>query len=983
MNGPFKFEEKVFPEELCFIKGRRKKRGIDESAVPCAWPTPTSKTKPTSDLGLVGLALSGGGIRSAAFNLGVLQGMASVTKRRTGGAQPEKKERRLLSYFDYLSTVSGGGYIGSWLAAWIVRQGSAAKVEACLAGSEPRRSAQTWREPEPIAHLRRYSNYLTPQLGLFSLDTWAAFATYLRNLLLNQAIILPVVAALVVFPWLLLKVLAFPAYPGWILDMVTLGGSALAALGALVALVSTSAALAQLRRSREESGQTHRDRRYTVKQLHGLICFPLFVALLVITFLLVRHFLKVCESDGLLGLRLENPCFAAAATSLRWWPPVWWGLGGAGFAFISVLLCCRREGREGCSWKALGASLLLGALGGFVLYGAVAFGIRSVGRWTEPNHLPPHLLPYHLLIWLPAAGIVLFFLTLCLWIALRARCDSDLSREWLATMGGAFLIYAALWSGLFAVSLYGPLAWDLLSDWAYTQGSLVVGWIGSVLAAILLGKSPVTSGAPAHTWAQKAREMVTRLVPAIAMLGLFVAVATASHRTIDRLSGTVQKQTFSGISLTEGQVPGVKALVDVTIREENRARDTRTIVEDYWKRVRGGSGHVVLGFVLISSSIGLLMACFVDVNEFSMHAFYRNRLVRAYLRASRLPNPGDDRAPALKPSSPDPVTNLDPDDDFRLSKLAEADEGRPDPPQKPYAGPYPLINTALNLTKGSDAAARQGQEARLAWQERKACSFILSPAFCGSQETGYQPTAKFCGGMSLGTAFAISGAAFSPNWGYHSRRSVAFLLALFNVRLGWWVGNPSKDAWSRTGPRGGLFYLIQELLGYASDDSSYVYLSDGGHFDNLGLYELVRRRCMYIVCCDAGADPNSEFEDLGNAIRKIRTDFGVDVEIDLNMVKPRPGRRFSERHHAIGTIRYDMAEPGTPVGSLVYLKASLTEDDWSAKELADVLDYATQYPAFPHESIADQFFSESQFESYRRLGQHIARKVFSYAQASL
>ena len=215
--------------------------------------------------------------------------------------------------------------------------------------------------------------------------------------------------------------------------------------------------------------------------------------------------------------------------------------------------------------------------------------------------------------------------------------------------------------------------------------------------------------------------------------------------------------------------------------------------------------------------------------------------------------------------------------------------------------------------------------------------------------------------------------------GYHSSGPIAFLLTLFNVRLGWWVRNPKKDGHSGRRSRPVRFpYLVSELFGQTTADSQYVYLSDGGHFENLGIYELVRRRCKYIVCCDAGADPQIGFEDLGNAIRKIRTDLGVSIEIDLDMIRPEAGQRHSRWHQAIGVIRYDQVDAEESVGMLVYIKASLTGD-----ESGDVLEYASQHISFPHDPTADQFFSESQFEAYRKLGEHVAWKVFRCAQAEV
>jgi hypothetical protein len=204
---------------------------------------------------------------------------------------------------------------------------------------------------------------------------------------------------------------------------------------------------------------------------------------------------------------------------------------------------------------------------------------------------------------------------------------------------------------------------------------------------------------------------------------------------------------------------------------------------------------------------------------------------------------------------------------------------------------------------------------------------------------------------------------------------VTALLTVFNARLGAWLGNPlRKSKRGDRGPRGGFFYLLKELLGRTTSQSSYIFLSDGGHFENLGGYELVRRRCRYIVIVDADCDGQHLFENLGNLIRKCRIDFGIPIDIDLNALR-RSGEGGRVRWHcAVGKVRYDSVDFGALPGILVYLKPSLTGD-----EPADVLHYASQHPDFPHETTANQFFTESQFESYRALGQHIVETVFGEA----
>ena len=132
---------------------------------------------------------------------------------------------------------------------------------------------------------------------------------------------------------------------------------------------------------------------------------------------------------------------------------------------------------------------------------------------------------------------------------------------------------------------------------------------------------------------------------------------------------------------------------------------------------------------------------------------------------------------------------------------------------------------------------------------------------------------------------SLSGAAVSPNWGYHTSGLASFIVAIFNVRLGQWLGNPGVTNWTMDGPKSGWQLFLQEALGRTSADQPFVYLSDGGHFENLGLYEMVRRRCHTIVVSDAGADPTCTLEDLGNSIRKISIDLGVTIEFLITRLR--------------------------------------------------------------------------------------------------
>jgi hypothetical protein len=301
---------------------------------------------------------------------------------------------------------------------------------------------------------------------------------------------------------------------------------------------------------------------------------------------------------------------------------------------------------------------------------------------------------------------------------------------------------------------------------------------------------------------------------------------------------------------------------------------------------------------------------------------------------------------------------------------------------RPYDFPPPpphklmhVLNLTLNLVHGK----------RLAWQDRKAAPFTVTPIHSGSYYLGYRESRDYGGkeGISIGTAAAISGAAVSSNMGYSSSPVIASLLTLFNVRLGWWLGNPGvagQNTYRRDEPRFSLRPLLSEALGLTDDQSAHVYLSDGGHFENMGLFEMVLRRCRLIVVTDAGADPDYQFEDLGNAVRKIRIDLGIPIEFSAMPIhKPTDVAEQSGRYCALGRILYSAVDgPNAPDGVLIYFKPVLC-----GNEPRDVLNYNAQNETFPQQTTVDQFFGESQFESYRQLGQFAIETVCSSSSADL
>jgi hypothetical protein len=202
-------------------------------------------------------------------------------------------------------------------------------------------------------------------------------------------------------------------------------------------------------------------------------------------------------------------------------------------------------------------------------------------------------------------------------------------------------------------------------------------------------------------------------------------------------------------------------------------------------------------------------------------------------------------------------------------------------------------------------------------------------------------------------------------------------MTLFNLRLGWWLGNPGSPGaktWRRKGPRYSVGPLFSESLGNTTDRYKYVNLTDGGHFEDLGLYEMVLRRCHYIVVSDAGQDPECAFTDLGEAVRKIRIDFGIPIEFGTMTIFPRSAidtLKTPGHNCAVGRVRYSVVDGAdAPDGIIVYIKPACYGD-----EPRDIYEYFKTNPTFPHESTSDQFFSESQFESYRMLGAYTMEKL--------
>jgi hypothetical protein len=359
---------------------------------------------------------------------------------------------------------------------------------------------------------------------------------------------------------------------------------------------------------------------------------------------------------------------------------------------------------------------------------------------------------------------------------------------------------------------------------------------------------------------------------------------------------------------------------------EGKAYRWIVVAGDQWWRLKCFTGAFLL----------LLLGLFVDMNRTSLHRFYRNRLEHAYI------------VPPTKTRT-----------DISLSDLRTTELG----------APYHIINATVELShpRFLDEVDKECREPSLDRRDRQ--SFIFSQQYCGSTATGWMRTRDYEAylkeNISLSDAMALSGAALDPM--PTGSLPITVLMTVLNLGLGQWMPNPSLG---RPKDRPSAWQIYRDWR-RPIEASSYCFVGDGGFSDNSGITSLLKRRCRVIIAVDASCDGHQEFTDLGVALRTARIQEGIrivdprhsDREIDTKDFYQNK-ERYCARHYVVGRILYP--EHGVPDGWLVYLKPSFTGDEGTA-----LLDYRLQEPGFPHDTTADQFYDYAKFESYRQLGYHI------------
>ncbi|WP_321916690.1 patatin-like phospholipase family protein [Paraburkholderia sp. J11-2] len=880
--------------------------------------------------GLSALCLSGGGIRSASFCLGVLQVLATY---------------RLLGKFHYISTVSGGGYIGTALSRWIIAKTKDDDLQPRFALQfveheldrlrqadyvQLRMAGLTFNQEGPLTWLRMNSNYLARRLSLFSADAWTIVATYFRNLFIVWTMFWPWFMVFLLGPWFAVWLGQATQDPAKspIPSSVGFVGACIGILGATYFFQGKPQRKPELRFANHIALPRSGDVRAA------------FGALLLVIACFCLSYAMWCAIDK----KTTNP-------GQLWY--VWYAIAGT----QAILAWLNMNGRRSV-WVMTVAAILAGGTQIGLLYSI----FQALTDFSSTSNTSKLASAERALV-TPALMLVALLIGEGLKAAVRSLTEGADRREhqgrahaFVFMLLTAWVVSAALVIGIPALlSYYGGSA----------QGVAAAGSALSLAVSTFVGYRKTSPGKPGTQ-----APMSLTLIGSVGLVLLAVLLSIGTWKAIELMPEWTDLRHLRTYNVNWTPPVRYYCLEDTStscaltsafqpLREGHSctAASTQCIDQSFSGFVDQVFGHFTekdrlafcLFVMLCSGILFFALGLLVRMNEFSLHGFYRDRLIRTFYGGFRS---------VKRPRKPARFTGFDTGDDIPLADITSAyqipsprfdSEGNSNKP------PFLVVNTALNLVKG-DA---------LAWQERKADSFTFTALHAGNYRLGYRRVASFADNVKLGTAMAISGAAFNPNMGYNSSTPMAFLMSVFNVRLGWWLGNPKFKQWQRKDPTSSSWRLLQEAAGQTTDTGDWVHLSDGGHFDNMGLWEMVHRRCRRIFVIDASQDGRFTMEDLYCAIRKIRIDMGIEISAESEPILLFPrSARAAGLYHARFTIRYLDAK-GKPVnGVLLYLKPCVY-----GNEPPDIHEYAHKHVEFPHETTADQFFSESQFESYRKLGE--------------
>ena len=589
----------VLPKEIEVLQKARQKRNVPERPVPL-------------EQDIVGLAFSGGGIRSATFNLGVIQALAS---------------KNLLKFVDYLSTVSGGGYIGSWLSSWAysvscqpaAADNHIAEIEKQLNGG-PQHIGDIV-EPPQIHFLRKYSNYLTPRLGALSGDTLSFVGTYIRNLLLNQAILISALLSLLLVPR-------------------TLGLVALQCDGAKGAWVSVVLAVVFLVVVAMGVVLNSGTKPYTPRYVIYLVAIPHFSFCVLATYSLWQ----VATAEHLESWLLGHKAAVIGSSALAY--------GALWFLALAIGQLTKRSttAAKPSGWYLEWAPALwavpTGAVGGAFLL----FVSHSLANWSvrvQPTVW--HILTFHI----PLVTLLVLLVGV-VHLGLIGRAYEDGLREWWARLGGAVLAITFFWFAVCLLTLFFPPwmenLWNFVKNgkeswFSRTLSGLgitgvVGGWVTTTLKGLFAAKGASTGPRPSPdagasgSSAKSTDDFLAQLAPPLFVVGLIAILSIVLNKLVPVLDG---------------------------------GKDSAKLIP-------------VLVLCVVLFGVSRFLGFRVDVNEFSLHNAYRNRLIRCYLGATH------------RPRDPQPFTGFDESDNIFLHDLLG------------LGAPFHIVNATLNVVKGKELA---------------------------------------------------------------------------------------------------------------------------------------------------------------------------------------------------------------------------------------------------------------------------------------
>jgi len=913
----------------------------------------------------IGLALAGEGTHSATFAVGFLQGLASLA---------------LIRRLDYLSAVSGGGCAAAWLAAWLKREGGDPEnVERQLAPSRVEEARATRQflatgevvdeEPEPLRHLRSCTSSL-PRADHFSTEAWVRMLSRARNAMIHLLVLLPLLvlvvagARFIVALYGLLDGLTELARQAAVFDhrlgapifvagVIALGLMFLmAALFLVLAFSSIARSLHDFRRA-ERRLRLEPDLSDPVAQANRRIVTPLLAAALLFSFCLrpiaggleaiIGNLGTGPDTGGLFSFRTVVDAALSQFTLLGWPNFVAHALIIGGF--LTWWTSRSSAGDEAPRRKKhVWASFAAGVIGGVLLV-----VLEGLFRWFVQLGRPDLVATL-----VPSLALLIVVAALVVEVAVLGRSASDAERAWWVGVSALMTKRAIYWTAGMAAILYLPGV--IFAAGGMARAAIAAGWLGAAALGVLMGRYVLLRRDGGRGgW-------LTRLASVAAQVFLVGLLGTAA--LFVSLFANMPSLTAPG-----GDDDGPFA---------------------YY--LQGIEGSSILTLALIATGFGILYGLarrLIDVNLFSLCALDADRLTRCYLGASRpisdwrarwsqprdqrvrvgapsLSDPADE--PVLSARNPDPLTGLDSDDDLELCALCI---GRKSDNDRVYWGPHLLFNTTRSAAEHG-AIGPDGE------------SFLLSPLYCGSQSVGYARTesSKPAGGalpnLSLGRAVAISGSAGDPRVGSLRPDALTALLTLFSARPGSWIEKPKPDGWAAASPRFGDLPVLASF-GLARGGGDFAYLSGGSEFERLGIYELIRRRCRYIVAVDAGRGGAGPDAVLATLISRCRIDFGLRIEIDTRPLQQAGPDRLSSAHFAIGQVHYGDVDNGAMPGALVYITMSMTGDE--PPDVQQCIRNEARCPDQPADFRHE--LDGRRFECYRWLGDHIAHVLFGEAVTRL